>query len=81
MDDTDRRSVIAGGVTTANLPHFFRNSRRASAPSRPSDNSGELLMQISRHNAAAPTNPSRSAVIENCHESGTADCRSRRPLI
>ena len=28
-DETDRRSVIAGGVTAANLPHFFRNSRRS----------------------------------------------------
>jgi hypothetical protein len=28
-DETDRRSAIAGGVTVANLPHLFRNSRRS----------------------------------------------------
>jgi hypothetical protein len=27
----DKRSVIAGGVTTANLPHVVKNLRRSSA--------------------------------------------------
>ncbi len=34
--DVDRSRVIAGGVTTANLPHVFKNARRSSSslPSR-----------------------------------------------
>jgi hypothetical protein len=47
MDETDRRSVIAGGVTAANFPHLFKNSRRASESSRPSGNSGEPLTEAS----------------------------------
>lgn len=46
-DETDRRSVIAGGVTAANFPHLFKNSRRASESSRPSGNSGEPLTEAS----------------------------------
>jgi len=31
VNDVDSSSVIAGGVTTANLPQVFKNSRRSSS--------------------------------------------------
>ncbi|MBR0903710.1 hypothetical protein JQ588_13780 [Bradyrhizobium liaoningense] len=33
VNDVDKSRVIVGGVTAANLPHVFKNSRRSSLSS------------------------------------------------
>ncbi len=61
--ETDKSRDIAGGVTAANLPHFFRNSRRALASSGSSGNSRLSLIACPNHIARTSCDPRAHRMI------------------